>query len=150
QDLQGKATLTARISAVDPAGDRVEGSAAALLSQDGIEVSAVTELADGLVERFNNRLYLRVATPDGRVIAGRKVTVKRAWEPGDRGIAADLDEDGVASLQIDPGAPVNIVIPPPPWRPAPKRALVTRGEPSELIGGQGAPLVDQVELDRWL
>jgi hypothetical protein len=150
QDLTGRATLTARISAVDPAGDRVEGAAQVLLSKDGIQVSAVTELGDGLVESFNNRLYVRVATPDGRVVAGSKVTIKRAWQPGDRGQVADLDEDGVASLQIDPGAPVNIVIPPPPWRPAPKRALVTRGEPRELIGGQGASLADQVELDRWL
>lgn len=150
QDLTGRTTLTARISAVDPAGDRVEGAAQVLLSKDGIQVSAVTELGDGLVESFNNRLYVRVATPDGRVVAGGKVTVKRAWQPGDRGQVADLDEDGVASLQIDPGAPVNIVIPPPPWRPAPKPALVTRGEVRELIGGQGASLADQVELDRWL
>jgi hypothetical protein len=149
-DLTGRTTVTARISAVDPAGDRVEGAAQVLLSKDGIEVSAVTELGDGLVESFNNRLYVRVATPDGRVVANRKITVRRAWQAGDRGIAADLDEDGVASLQLDPGAPVNIVIPPAPWRPAPKRQLVTRGEPEELIAGEGAPLADQVELDRWL
>lgn len=149
-DLQGTATLTARISAVDPAGDRVEGTAAVLLSQDAIQVSAVTELGDGLVESFNNRLYLRVATPDGRVVANTRILVKRAWQPNDRGVAAELDEDGVASLQLDPGAPVNIVIPPAPWRPAPKPALVSRGEPRELIGDQGAPLADQVALDRWL
>jgi len=149
-DLQGRATLTARISAVDPAGDRVAGAATVLLSADAIEVSAVTELADGLVESFNNRLYVRVATPDGRVVANRKVTVARAWQPGDRGIAAELDEDGVASLQLDPGAPVNIVIPAAPWRPTPRRALVTRGEVQDLIGGQGASLADQVALDRWL
>jgi len=116
-DLQGTARLTARISAVDPAGDRVEGTAAVLLSKDAIAVSAVTELGDGLVESFNNRLYVRVTTPDGRVVANTKVTVKRAWQPHDRGMEAELDEDGVASLQLDPGAPVNIVIPPPPWRP---------------------------------
>jgi hypothetical protein len=149
-DLQGTARLTAQISAVDPAGDRVQGAAAILLSKDGIAVSAVTELGDGLVESFNNRLYVRVATPDGRVIAKTKVTVKRAWQPDDRGIEAELDEDGVASLQLDPGAPVNIVIPPQPWRPVPKRTLVTRDEAQELIGGQGAPLADQVELDKWL
>jgi len=149
-DLQGRATLTARISAVDPAGDRVAGAATVLLSQDAIQVSAVTELGDGLVESFNNRLYVRVATPDGRVVTHTKVTVQRAWQPGDRGITADLDEDGVASLQIDPGAPVNIVIPAAPWRPAPKRALVTRGAPDELIGGEGASLADQVAFDRWL
>jgi len=149
-DLQGTATLTARISAVDPAGDRATGVARVLLSQDAMEVSAVTELGDGLVESFNNRLYLRVATPDGRVIANTKITVARAWQPNDRGIEARLDEDGVASLQLDPGAPVNIVIPAVPWRPAPKQEVVARGETRELIGGEGAPLVDQVALDRWL
>jgi hypothetical protein len=149
-DLQGTATLTARISAVDPAGDRVEGAAPVLLSHDAIQVSAVTELGEGLVESFNNRLYLRVATPDGRVVANTKVIVTRAWQPHDHGYEAELDEDGVASLQLDPGAPVNIVIPAAPWRPAPRPALVSRGEPRELIGDQGAPLADQVELDRWL
>jgi hypothetical protein len=150
EDLQGTATLTARISAVDPAGDRVEGAVAVLLSKDAIQVSAVTELGEGLVESFNNRLYLRVATPDGRVVANTRILVKRAWQPRDPGIAAQLDEDGVASLQLDPGAPVNIVIPAVPWRPAPRPALVSRGEPRELIGDQGAPLADQVELDHWL
>jgi hypothetical protein len=149
-DLQGRVTLTAQISAVDPAGDRAAGAASVLLSQDGIQASAVTELGDGLVESFNNRLYLRVATPDGRVLAGTRLTVRRAWLPGDRGVEAQADEDGVASLQIDPGAPVNIVIPAAPYRPPPRPPAVTRGEVRELIAGRGAALADQVELDRWL
>lgn len=149
-DLTGTATLTALISAVDPAGDRVTGAANVLLSKDGIQVSAVTELGDGLVESFNNRLYVRVATPDGRVVANTRVTVKRAWQPSDRGVEGMLDEDGVASLQIDPGAPVNIVIPARPWRPARRPPVVTRGEVQDLIGGQGASLADQVALDKWL
>jgi hypothetical protein len=149
-DLQGKATLIARISAIDPAGDRVEGTAAVLLSKDGIEASAVTELGDGLVESFNNRLYIRVATPDGRVVPKVKIRVRRTWQPNDNGIEAELDEDGVASLQIDPGAPVNIVIPALPYRPAPRPALVARGEIEDLIGGEGASLADQIEVDRWL
>src|SRR6185436_18993697 len=134
----------------DPAGARATAVAPVLLSEDGIQVAAVTELGDGLVESFNNRLYLRVATPDGRVVANTKVTVKRAWEPGDAGVVAELDEDGVASLQLDPGAPINVVIPPAPWRPPPKPEVVTRGEVRELIAGEGAPLADQVALDGWL
>ncbi|HWU87045.1 MAG TPA: MG2 domain-containing protein, partial [Kofleriaceae bacterium] len=149
-DLQGQVTLAAQISAVDPAGDRATGAAGVLLSEDGISAQVVTELGDGLVQGFNNRLYLRVTTPDGREVAGAKVNVARAWQPGDRGIDALLDEDGVASLQVDPGPPVNVVIPAPPFRPAPRAALVTRGEARELIGGEGAPLADQVEMDRWL
>ena len=149
-DLQGRATMVAAISAVDPAGDRVEGSATVLLSKDGIEVSSVTELGDGLVEGFNNRMYVRVATPDGQVVRKAKVTIKRAWQPNDPGITTDLDEDGVASLQLDPGAPVNIVIPAVPFRAQKKPALVTRDEAAELMGGEGASLADQVEMDKWL
>ncbi len=149
-DLQGRASLVASISAIDPAGDRVESSASVLLSKDGIEVSSVTELADGLVEGTNNRMYVRVATPDGQVVRKTKVTIKRAWQPNDPGTTTELDEDGVASLQLDPGAPVNIVIPAVPFRPAKKVALVTRSEVVELMGGEGASLADQVEMDKWL
>jgi hypothetical protein len=149
-DLQGKATLTAQISAIDPAGDRVAGAASVLLSADGISAQAVTELGDGLVAGFNNRMYVRVTTPDGRVVPGAKVKIKRAWQASDPGLDAELDEDGVASMQIDPGAPVNIVIPAKPWRPAARPVLVRRGDPQELIGAEGAPLADQVEMDKWL
>ncbi|MBZ0234074.1 MAG: hypothetical protein K8M05_17220 [Deltaproteobacteria bacterium] len=150
RDLQGQVTMTARIAALDPAGDRVEGRASVLLSEDGIAVSAVTEIGDGLVQGFNNRLYIRVTTPDGVVVPGAAVTVKRTWQGDDPGLAAVLDEDGVAALQIDPGAPVNVVIPALPYRPPPLPQLVTRDEPEELIGEEGAPLADQVEMDRWL
>ncbi len=150
QDLQGTATLVAHISAIDPAGDRVESSTSVLLSKDGIQATAVTELGNGLVQSFNNRMFVRVTTPDGRVVANTKIKVRRTWQPNDKGIDAELDEDGVASLQIDPGAPVNVIIPAQPWRPAPKQALVTRGQPEELIGDEGASLADQVELDHWL
>src|SRR5262249_52338160 len=118
-DLQGKATLTAQIAAVDPAGDRAVGAASVLLSEDGRDASVVTERGDGLVQSFNNRMYVRVTTPDGREVAGAKINVKRAWQPNDNGIDALLDEDGVASLQVDPGPPVNVVIPAAPYRPAP-------------------------------
>lgn len=149
-DLAGKTTMTARISAVDPAGDRVEGAASVLLSKDGIQASAVTELGNGLVESFNNKLFVRVATPDGRVVTNTKVKLKRTWQQNDNGLEAELDEDGVASVQIDPGAPVNIVVPALPYRPSPKADLVSRGEASELLGTEGAPLADQVEMDKWL
>ena len=149
-DLQGQVTMSAKIGAIDAAGDRVEGSASVLLAKDGITVSSVTELGDGLVEGFNNRMYVRVATPDGQVVRKAKISLKRAWEQTDTGIDAETDEDGVASLQVDPGAPVNIVIPALPYRPQPKVALVTRDEPQELIGGEGASLADQVEMDKWL
>ncbi len=149
-DLQGRVTMTARIAAVDPAGDRVEGTATVLLTEDGLEVSAVTEVGDGLVEGFNNRMYVRVTSPDGRVLPATKINVKRAWQPEDQGIEAETDADGVASLQLDPGPPVNVVIPALPYRPPPRPAAVSRDEAEELIGDQGASLPDQVAIDTWL
>ena len=149
-DVRGVVTLSARIAAIDPAGDRATGQAAVVLSEDGILVSSVTELGDGLVQGFNNRLYVRVATPDGRPLPNTSIKVKRAWQPDDPGTTAEVDEDGVASMQIDPGPPVNVVIPAMPYRPTPRGATVTRGGVEELIGGEGPSLRDQVEMDRWL
>lgn len=149
-DLDGQATLTARISAVDPAGDRAVGQAQVLLAADRIAVTAVTEVGDGLVGGSNNRVYLRVTTPDGVVVPEATIHVQRAWQADDPGVDATLDVDGVASLQLDPGPPVNVVIPARPYRPAPPVPVVSRGEPDELIGGEGASMADQVELDRWL
>lgn len=149
-DLQGKATLTARISAIDPAGDRVEGSTTVLLAEDRIDVAAVTELGDGLVGGSNNRVYLRVTSADGALLPDTKIRVQRAWQGDDAGIEATTDVDGVASVQLDPGPPVNVVIPAVPYRPAPAPAPVSRGEAEELIAGEGATMADQVELDRWL
>ena len=149
-DLQDQVTLVAQISATDPAGDRVESSARVLMSADRIAVSAVTEIGDGLVDGSNNRIYLRVTTPDGHVLPEAKINVKRAWQGDDPGVDASLDVDGVASLQLDPGPPVNVVIPAAPYRAPVRQLAVTRADPSELISGEGAPLADQLELDRWL
>ena len=148
-DLIGQATLSAEVAAVDPAGDRVEGGASVLLSHDAIQVSAVTELAEGLIESFNNRLFLRVASADGHVLRGAKLKIKRAWLPKDPGLDADTDEDGVARVQLDPGAPVNVVVPPRPVRQPPRPPLVSHGEVDDLLGEE-ASLADQVAFDNWL
>jgi hypothetical protein len=149
-DLMGQVTLAARIGAVDPAGDRVEGSVAVLLSQDAIQVSAVTELADGLMEGFNNRVYLRATTAAGMVLPGVELTVKRAWDPSDPGTLAMTDEDGVAALQFDPGPAVNIVIPPIPVRAQPRVAAVRRDVTLDKVTGSEPSLDDQRGMDGWL
>ncbi len=149
-DLQDRATLVAHISAVDPAGDRVEGGTTLLLSQDAIRAEAITELSGGLVEGFNNRVYIRVTTADGRPIAGAHLNVKRAWSGSDPGIDSVLDADSVARIQLDPGPPVNVVIPAPPYRPPPKARIVSRSAAQDQVTGQSATLADQVEMDRWL
>ena len=150
-DLRGTSTLSAYISAVDPAGDRVQASTSVLLSEDAIAVSAVTELDGGLVENTNNRVYLRVTDPTGFAMGGAKINVKRAWAPGDEGIDAELDADGVARIQFDPGRPVNVVIPPMPVRKSIRAAAgaVTLANLNEMVSGQRV-LADQVAIESWL
>lgn len=150
-DLQKQSTLAASLAAVDTSGDRVEGSASVLLSADPIQVTAVSELADGLVEGFNNRLFLRATTADGQVLEGVTLTVKRLWEPTDKGTDAAVDEDGVASLQVDPGPAVNVVIPAMPFRPPPPAQKVQRAQLQERLGlGEDGEtsLADRMAFDR--
>jgi hypothetical protein len=150
-DLRGQSTLSAQVTAVDPAGDAVRGGVSLLLSEDAIAVSAVTELEGGLVENYSNRVYLRVTSADGQVLPGAELTVKRAWDPGDPGVRAVADEDGVAGFQLDPGVPVNVVIPPMPVRRPPPPPPVAFSDMSELIARDDAlSLEDQVALERWL
>jgi len=124
-DLHVATRLSASVTATDPSGERARGGAGVLLSADPVAVSAVTELADGLVAGFSNRVYLRVTTPDGQPLEGAAVTVKRRWDPRDPGVEAAADVDGVLAMQIDPGEPVSVVLPPPPHRPPPPSASRT-------------------------
>lgn len=149
-DLRGRLTLAATLAARDAAGDRVEGQAAILLAEDAIAVEPVTELSDGLVGGFNNRLYLRVTTAAGRVLPATNLRVKRAWQPRDPGIEAVTDEDGVAALQIDPGPPVNVVVPPMPARAPARRPAVRRAWARDLVIGEDATLAEQRAMDGWL
>jgi MG2 domain len=150
-DLLGRVTLTAQLSAVDPAGDRVAGSVSVLLSQHAIDVATVTPLSGGLVGGFNNRLYLRITTADGRPLPGAQIKVRKAWLASDPGVEATLDADSVGRIQLDPGAPVNVVLPAPPVRKAAASTeVVTRTKARDLVAESPASLNDQVELDRWL
>ncbi len=148
-DLRGRVTMAASISATDPAGDRVTGAAAVLLSEDRIGASAATEFGGRLVEGFNNRLYLRVTTPFGSVLPNTELVVKRAWDRGDPGVRTTTDEDGVAALQFDPGPPINVLIPPPPVRRPRSQPVVTRVGANDLITNAAPSLADQVAMDAW-
>ncbi len=147
-DLKKQAQLNAALAAVDASGDRVEGAATILLSEDLIQATAVTELADGLVEGFNNRMYLRATTADGRVLEGVTLNVKRLWEPTDKGTDAVVDSDGVASVQVDPGPPVNVVVPAMPFRPPPKADPVERTELTDVLASKEVSLADRLTFDR--
>jgi hypothetical protein len=147
-DLVGTVAVTARIVATDPAGERVVGSASLRFSEDSLAVEPVTELADGLVEGFNNRLYLRTTTPDGVPLAGAKLVIKRAWDPADPGIEAEADADGVAAIQLDPGPPVSVALPIVPVRPPTPPPTVTRTRAATVGGASNVSLGDARALDR--
>lgn len=149
-DLQGAVTVVANLRATDEAGDTAAGSAKVLLSEHALAISAVTELGGGLAHGFNNRVYLRATTPDGRILQGAKLKVRRAWQASDPGVEAVVDEDGVAALQLDPGPPVNVVIPAPPWRPAIPPPAVRLAGARDLVRRAEASLEDQLAFERWL
>ncbi|MCY1046351.1 MG2 domain-containing protein [Corallococcus sp. bb12-1] len=152
-DLRGQSTLSARVEARDATGEPVRGAVSLLLSEDALAVSAVTELEDGLVAGFSNRVYLRATTASGRVLPGAEVTVTRAWDPKDPGVSAVADEDGVAAFQMDPGPAVNVVVPPLPVRPIPRPPPVSLASSQDLLndrGGQQPALADQLALERLL
>ena len=147
-DLLGTVTLRGALAATDATGDRVTGGVSVLLSKDDISVDTVTELADGLVEGFNNRLYLRVSTAAGSVLRQTRVRITRAWDPGDEGQIVTTDVDGVAALQIDPGPAVTVVEPGYPVRPAVMPAAVERVGLIDHLRRSGPTLADQSVLDK--
>jgi hypothetical protein len=152
EDLVGKVTLPVVVQATDAAGERVAGGSALILSEDDVAVQVETELRDGLVPDFNNRVYLRVTRPDGKALPGSTVTVRRAWDPADEGTSAQADADAVAAVQLDPGQPVSVVIPPLPYRPPPpsEQRRVFRTGLKDLFGAGGDPSLDErVYMDRW-
>lgn len=148
-DLLGQATLSAVVDAVDPAGDRVQGALSLLLSQDRIQVQAVTELGEGLVEDANNRVYLRATTAAGAPLLGVDLRVRRAWDPTDEGELARTDQDGVAALQISPGPAVSVIVPAQPVRPPPRVAGLRSPQVQDLMERRTVALVDQRAIDGW-
>lgn len=148
-DLVGQASLVAAIDAVDPAGDRVRGGLSLLLSQDRIQVQAVTDLGDGLVEGFNNRLYLRATNAAGQPLRDVDLVVRRAWDPGDEGERTHTDVDGVAALQVDPGPAINVIVPPVPARPPPRAPALATPSVRDLLEGRTVALIDQRTIDGW-
>lgn len=146
--LMDQLSLVAHLAARDESGDRVEGAAVLLFSEDGIATEAVTELEGGIVQGFNNRMFLRATTPAGTPLADARLTVKRAWDPTDEGIVAVADADGVAALQLDPGSPVNVVVPPMPIRPPPRPPAVRIQNIEERIAGAYV-LADRKVIDGW-
>ena len=117
-DLVEPTDVSVYVGVTDTDGDTTAGFTSLKLSPDPLLAEAVTELGDGLMSDFNNRVYLRVTTPDGRALSNTDLGVRNLWDPRDAGKVVSTDEDGVAALQLDPGQPVNVVVPAQPIRPA--------------------------------
>jgi len=148
-DLMDRSVISASLQAVDTTGEVVTGSAKLVLAVDDITVDAVTELAQGLVQSANNRVYLRVRTPDGRALRNHDVVVSSPFDPEGPTYTATTDVDGVASIQLDPGEPITVVDPAPPARPRP----LTPSQPNlasgkELVGNRVLDMAERRALDR--
>jgi len=148
-DLMDRAVLSASLQAVDTTGEVVTGSASVVLAVDDVAVDAVTELRDGLVQSANNRVYVRVRTPDGRALADHDVVLSSPFDPDAPTYTATTDVDGVASVQLDPGEPITVVEAAPPARPRP----LTPAEPSlanatELVGNRVLDMAERRAFDR--
>jgi hypothetical protein len=148
-DLHAPATVSVSIAATDTDGDRVTGGTRLLLSPTPIKVEAVTELGDGLVPDFNNRAYLRVSRPDGLPLVNTEVFLKNAWDVRDAGKTYTTDEDGVLAAQLDPGQPVNVVVPLAPTRPPPRTEtrLVEVRDVQELLQRRAPSLAERRDLE---
>lgn len=149
-DLADKAQLGVILTATDAAGDQLRGATSLLFSKDAIAVDAVTELGDGLVPDFNNRAYLRVSTPDGRPLADAEVKVRNPWDPRDKGRELRSDADGVVALKIDPGQPINVLVPAQPLRPVKRGAIdepVSFNNGREVLTSRSLRINEQVQLE---
>lgn len=151
-DLVDLAELVARVSVSDPAGDQQGGVARIVLSEHALVASAVTELEDGLVVGANNRMFVRVTSPDGQPLANTPLRLRRAWDPDDIGVEARTDADAVALFQLNPGRPVTVVDRPVPVR----RAEAELPPPAELQTaelvpeGESLSIADRASLDGWV
>ncbi|MCA9567292.1 MAG: hypothetical protein KC656_05595 [Myxococcales bacterium] len=148
-DLMETSKIAVTASVVDDAGERRGGGATLKLSEDDLLVQTVTEFGGGLVADFNNRAYLRVMTPDGRALPNTDITVRNAYQPDEPEMKARTDEDGVASIQLDPGEPVTLVTEPPPLRPRPFSPAAPRFQRANAHpGGRGLTLDERRAMDR--
>jgi hypothetical protein len=150
-DLPGGETvsLTGRVRVVDEGGEQLVSAARVLLSKDPLIVDGVTEIQDGLVGGYSNRVYLRATTPDGQPLGGAELTVKRRWDPRDPGEVATSDASGVIALQLDPGEPVSVTIPAPPWRPPPPSSarVFSPAGVDQLLALPGAGVAERRAMD---
>lgn len=147
-DLIERAVFSVDARVTEEAGEVGGAGAQVVLSEDDLRVEAVTELDGGLVEGFNNRAYLRVMRPDGTPLPLADVVVDNPWDPTAPKRDAKTDEDGVASIQLDPGPPVTVVRPAAPVRQRPLTPQpVQLSSASEMVTGRGLDMAERRALD---
>jgi len=147
-DLVELATFRVSARVTEQAGEIATGGTQIILAKDDLKIEAVTELGDGLVQGFNNRAYIRVTTPDGVPVRMADLKVTNPWDEMAKAREARTDEDGVAALQLDPGAPVTVVIPAIPVRIRPLKPAepsVTSGR--ELVAQRSLSMSERRALD---
>ncbi|MFT7519458.1 MAG: hypothetical protein ACI9MC_001600 [Kiritimatiellia bacterium] len=112
-------SVTARVT--DTTGEAAAGGSRVILSHDDVRAEVITEMpGDALAGGFNNRVYIRALTPDGRALRGAVLSVRPAMDLDAKGWTATTDWDGVAALQVDPGEPVSVPQPAVPVRFRPR------------------------------
>ena len=146
-DLMDRTEVAFEVQVTEPAGETVSGAATTVLSPESLQLDAVTELGDGVVGGFNNRVYVRVATPDGRPLAGAKVEVRPPGDP-DMVRTAVADASGVIAMQLDPGEPITVVDPAPPVRLRPLKANPVQLLSVSMNEGAEVDLPSRRALDR--
>lgn len=150
-DLVGLSELNLAVRVASADGETVAAGARLVLSEHALLAEAVTELGDGLVGGFNNRVWLRITSPAGAPLPDTDVRVTNAWEPGARPRVARTDADGVLALQLDPGKPASVVEPSVPGRyrkiEPPMPRLV---EATEVTTGAGLDLAERRAIDATL
>jgi len=113
--------LSATVRVTDETGETRAGGSRLVISADDIRAEVLTELEGGLVCGFNNRTWVRVTTPDGVPMPGADLQVGNPLDQGARTYEARTDADGVAMLQLDPGDPISVPMPPVPIRIRPQK-----------------------------
>ncbi|MBI4816061.1 MAG: hypothetical protein HY791_07385 [Deltaproteobacteria bacterium] len=146
--VRGFVEVLVAASARDASGDVVRATTQLRLTHDSIRADVETEL-DGLISGFNNRLFVRLTTPDGRALTGTDLVVRRAFDPGLVVAKGRTDEDGVAALRFDPGPQVNVVEQSPEIERGPPERVELESL-TNLLFGSTAELDDRAEVASWL
>ncbi len=145
-DLMDRTTLALLVQVTESAGETATTTATSVLSPESLRLDAVTELGDGVIGGFNNRVYIRVAAPDGRPHPGAEVEVRPPGAP-DAVRTAVADESGVIAIQLDPGEPITVVEKAPPVRSRPLKANPVRLRAASRAGGEAIELPTRRALD---